>query len=225
MLLLHTLSQTTGRAHIALTPTYFQPTVMLFVHTCVSYNIARLKLSSHLPMHQQPVLTSRQMQSRVHANAQYIKQQVAACCMLLLHLYTGVCSVRIERIQDTGDTQKPLHPAEIRLFEGTGVQYSRSELSITMSSSHPDLPPKNCLDGDTDTFCHSADTDSNAWLNVAYACKDGLSKVQVVNRRWCCRHTILQYRMRVLSPDGVTDLQYPFTFFINQDMEYDVPFW
>lgn len=207
-----TLSQATGKAHGAAMPSFFQPTVH---HTSPG---TKAIASASAPVGALGLFAIAHLVCK-----QRCKLPNAASCCCTLSRLAGACFVRIERIQDTSDTQNPLHTAEVRLFKASGVQYSCSELSITMSSSHPDLPPENCLDGDTDAFCHSADTDSNAWLLVQYPCNIELSQVQVVNRRYCCQHTIMQYRMRVLCSDGATDLKFPFTF-SSELMQYSVPY-
>lgn len=118
----------------------------------------------------------------------------------------------------------PINLAEVRLFTAAGVQYTRSQLAINMSSIYYDgstykngIWPEKCLDGSVaaGNFCHSGATDLDAWLRVAYPCKDGLSRVEVINRA-NFESRILVYRMRALAADGVTDLFPPYAFSFAQ---------
>lgn len=129
------------------------------------------------------------------------------CCAALCSA-ADICTLLVEPNQGTGTW---LHLAEVRLFSSAGLQYSSNQLTITMSSISPDWPPARCMDGDENTFFHST-SDRNQWLRITYQCKDGLSKVEVVNRLDCCRERITFFRMRALAADGVTDLATPYIF-------------
>lgn len=118
------------------------------------------------------------------------------------------------RIEPITQGSEALNLAEVRLFTAAGSQYSNSQLNFTMSDILSGYPLESCFDGNVNTFTHSAN--ANAWLRVTYPCKDGLSAVEVVNRADCCQSRILQYRMRSLGADGVTDLAPPFTFSSTQ---------
>lgn len=123
--------------------------------------------------------------------------------------------MRVERQFTSSEGYLNLGMAEVRLFTATGMQYTRSQLNATMSSVlAPVYGPDSCLDGNVNTLCHT--DDSNAWLSVTYPCKDGLSRVEVVNRVDCCQSRILQFRMRALAADGASDLALPYTFSSTQ---------
>jgi len=73
-----------------------------------------------------------------------------------------------------------------------------------MSDPHSTYGPQLCLDGDVNTFCHSNDNDYalDPRLIVGYPCSRHVSKVEVENRRQCCRDRITAFRMRFLDPRG-----------------------
>lgn len=131
---------------------------------------------------------------------------MAGSCSLI----TG-CHVIIERRPNS--VTEPINLAELRLYNSSGSRISSSQLSIVMSSTltSPLAPASNCLDGNTDTYCHTTLTDASAWLRVTYPCAQGLSRVDVVNRKDCCQIRIQQFRMRAVSNGTDLATAYEFT--------------
>lgn len=105
------------------------------------------------------------------------------------------CSVLIERT--VANSSDPMNFADIQIYNSAGAQYMPSQLAIGMSSQHPSGPAANCLDGNPDTYCLTGDS-SSAWIRVGYPCADGISRVDIFNRK-SDQPRVLQSRVRVQS--------------------------
>jgi hypothetical protein len=135
--------------------------------------------------------------------------------LLLAFACCAGCSVHIKRIRGNGATRLSLTLAEVSLL----VTADDTTISNSMSSGLGTGTTINaCIDGDVSTYCASAESD--AYFRVDYQCQAALTAVRVVNAVGPTQDHILQYRMRVLAADGVTDLFNPFDFRPTQAFYY-----
>lgn len=159
----------------------------------------------------------------------------------------AVCTVLIDRKDPKPDRifdyEHSLHLREVRLYNRAGAQLLPDKLGAQLSSTHPHFPASMCIDGKAPTpdelgyvdgarnfpwnMCHSADGDPiqdlSPWLRITYPCAEGLSKVEVFNRKDCCStqckcpKRITAYKLRFLDATNST-AGVPYEFDTVQDM-------
>jgi hypothetical protein len=125
-----------------------------------------------------------------------------------------LCTVLIERkAPPQSGQQLIINLGEMRLFNAAGVQIPSNRLSVWASSVHPNFQLRDLTDGNENTLLHSDfEKDfTNPSLRLSYPCAEGLSRVEVVNRRDCCSDRINAFQMRFLDAAGA-DLSPAFTF-------------